>query len=315
MIEEFNNMFVNESKITNISWDWRLREHINYVVKKISGQSFKKRFFTHFSFRVNNFEPFFPLFFHFMNKFWRILKVSVNSYYAVTCGYQYTKGDCVVTIDADLQDPPELIHEMVKKWEKGFKIVYAKRKMREESLFKTLTADFFYNVINMLSQTPIPRNVGDFRLIDKHVVELLNHMPERFRFLRGMVAWGGFPSTYVYFDRKKRLTGETHYPLSKMIGFALNGIVSFSTRPLRIAIYVGILASIIGIVGIIYAIYRRLFLPSAYWVPGWTATFVAIMFFGGVQLITIGIIGEYIGKIYSEIQGRPQYLVKEKVNI
>ncbi|OGK15062.1 hypothetical protein A3H80_00865 [Candidatus Roizmanbacteria bacterium RIFCSPLOWO2_02_FULL_37_19] len=234
---------------------------------------------------------------------------------ALTCGYQYTKGDCVVTIDADLQDPPELIHEMVKKWEKGFKIVYAKRKMREESLFKTLTADFFYNVINMLSQTPIPRNVGDFRLIDKHVVELLNHMPERFRFLRGMVAWGGFPSTYVYFDRKKRLTGETHYPLSKMIGFALNGIVSFSTRPLRIAIYVGILASIIGIVGIIYAIYRRLFLPSAYWVPGWTATFVAIMFFGGVQLITIGIIGEYIGKIYSEIQGRPQYLVKEKVNI
>ena len=209
---------------------------------------------------------------------------------ALTCGYQYTKGDCVVTIDADLQDPPELIHEMVKKWEKGFKIVYAKRKMREESLFKTLTADFFYNVINMLSQTPIPRNVGDFRLIDKHVVELLNHMPERFRFLRGMVAWGGFPSTYVYFDRKKRLTGETHYPLSKMIGFALNGIVSFSTRPLRIAIYVGILASIIGIVGIIYAIYRRLFLPSAYWVPGWTATFVAIMFFGGVQLITIGII-------------------------
>ena len=234
---------------------------------------------------------------------------------ALTCGYSHAKGDCVVTIDADLQDPPELIHDMVKKWQEGFKIVYAKRQVRDESFFKTMTADLFYDLINLLSQTPIPRNVGDYRLIDKEVVALLNEMPERFRFLRGMVAWGGFKSTFVNFDRKKRESGQTHYPVSKMIGFALNGIVSFSTRPLRIATFIGILASIVGLVGIVYAIYRRLFLPSLYWVPGWTATFVAIMFFGGVQLITIGIIGEYIGKIYSEIQGRPQYLIKEKINL
>ena len=234
---------------------------------------------------------------------------------ALTCGYMYAKGDCVITIDADLQDPPELIHDMIKKWQQGSKVVYAQRESRDESFFKISTANIFYKLINTLSNTPIPMNVGDYRLIDREVVELLKNMPERARFLRGMVAWGGFSSTYIPFARKKRIKGETHYPFSKMFAFALNGIVSFSTKPLRFATYLGMLTSIIGFLGIGYAVYRRLFLPEAFWVPGWTATFVSIMFFGGVQLLTIGIIGEYIGKIYAEVQGRPQYIIKDKVNI
>jgi len=234
---------------------------------------------------------------------------------ALTAGYHHASGDCVVTIDADLQDPPELIHDMVKQWQDGYKIVYAKRSERQESFFKTMTAHSFYVLINKLSNTPIPGNVGDYRLIDREVVELLNQMPERSRFLRGLVSWGGFPSTYVTFTRKERTIGTTHYPLSKMVSFAANGIISFSTKPLRFASYLGVVTSLLGFLGILYAIYRRLFLPTEFWVPGWTATFVSIMFFGGVQLLTIGIIGEYVGKIYNELQGRPQYIIKEKVNL
>lgn len=234
---------------------------------------------------------------------------------ALTCGYTYAEGDCVITIDADLQDPPDLIHNMIKEWHKGYKVVYAQRESRDESFFKISTANIFYKLINILSNTPIPMNVGDYRLIDRKVVAVLKSMPERARFLRGMVAWGGFPSTYIPFARKKRTRGETHYPFSKMFAFALNGIISFSTKPLRFATYLGMLTSIIGFLGICYAVYRRLFLPEAFWVPGWTATFVSIMFFGGVQLLTIGIIGEYIGKIYAEVQGRPQYIIKEKINV
>lgn len=234
---------------------------------------------------------------------------------ALTAGYQFVSGDCVVTMDADLQDPPELIDQLVKKWQEGFKIVYAKRQERKDSFFKKVTASFFYHLINFLSETPIPKQIGDYRLLDKKVVDFLNKLPEKSRFLRGLVAWGGYSSTTVSFKRERRFAGKTHYPLSKMINFALNGIVSFSTKPLKIASYLGFLTSFFGGLGIVYALYQRLFLPHQYWVTGWTAIFVAIMFFGGIQLITIGIIGEYIGKIYQEIQGRPQYLVKEKVNL
>lgn len=234
---------------------------------------------------------------------------------ALTCGYMHVKGDVVVTIDADLQDPPELIDEMILKWKEGYKVVYAKRSVRHESFFKTATADIFYRLINILSDTNIPHNVGDFRLIDREVVTMLNNLPEHSRFLRGLVAWGGFPSAYVSFERKERTNGETHYPLKKMMGFALNGIVSFSSKPLRFATYIGFLCAIFGLLGIAYAISRRLLLPHEYWVTGWTTIFVAIMFFGGVQLLTIGIIGEYIARIYTELQDRPQFLIREKVNI
>ncbi len=234
---------------------------------------------------------------------------------ALTAGYQEAKGDIIITIDADLQDPPDLIPEMINKWKEGFEIVYARRGKREEGIFKTTTAKVFYRLINTLSSTPIPDEVGDFRLLDRKVVEMLNLMPERSRFLRGLVAWGGFKEGYVLFTRKKRVSGTTHYPLSRMISFALDGIVSFSTKPLRIASYIGFFSSIVGFAGIVYAISLRFFFPHQYWVTGWTALFVAVMFFGGIQLITIGIIGEYIGKIYKEVQARPNYLVKEKVNI
>jgi dolichol-phosphate mannosyltransferase len=234
---------------------------------------------------------------------------------ALTCGYRYAKGDCVITIDADLQDPPEIIHQMIEKWKKGTKVVYAKRKAREvDSFFKKKTASLFYTLINFLSETPIPDEVGDFRLLDKEIVVFLNNLPEQSRFLRGLVAWGGYSAEYVYFNREKRVSGETHYTLSKMLNFALEGIISFSTKPLRLASYLGFLSAAIGFLGIIYAIVGKIFHPVN-WVTGWTALFVGIMFIGGVQLLTIGIIGEYISRIYVEIQKRPQYLIKEMTNL
>lgn len=233
---------------------------------------------------------------------------------ALTAGYKTSHGDCVVTIDADLQDPPELIHKMVIEWKAGFDIVYAKRNERVDSLFKKTTAHIFYRLLNFLSDTSIPNDVGDYRLLDKKVVSFLNNLPERSRFLRGLVAWSGFSSTSVLFNREKRLYGETHYPLAKMINFALDGIVAFSIKPLKIATFMGTACSIFGFLGIVYALYVRIFLANQFWVTGWTTLIVGIMFFGGVQLLTIGIIGEYIGKIYQEIQQRPQYIIGEEIN-
>lgn len=235
---------------------------------------------------------------------------------ALTCGYQMAKGDVVVSIDADLQDPPEIIAKMINEWQRGAKIVYAQRKERQdEGWFKKISARIFYRLINFLSDVPIPNDVGDFRLLDRQVVDFINNLPERSRFLRGLVAWPGFSASYIYFKREKRHSGQTHYPLSKMVNFALEGIISFSVKPLRLASYLGFFTALFGFLGIIYALYQRLFLPHQYWVTGWTALFVAIIFLGGIQLITIGIIGEYIGKIYQQLQNRPFYLIKEKVNL
>lgn len=234
---------------------------------------------------------------------------------ALTAGYEIAHGDCVITIDADLQDPPEIIPQMIDKWQKGAKIVYAKRNERQgENFFKKFTASIFYQLINFLSDTPIPQEVGDFRLLDKQVVAFLNDLHERPSFLRGIVAWGGFPTEYVYFKRDKRLAGETHYGFFKMLNFALEGITSFSVKPLRMATYFGFMSGIFGFVGIIYELIMKAIFPQSF-VIGWAGLFTAIMFIGGIQLITIGIIGEYIGKIYQEVQKRPKYLIKEQVNI
>lgn len=235
---------------------------------------------------------------------------------ALTAGYEASKGNCVISMDADLQDPPEIIPKMVIKWQKGSKIVYAKRdeKRNVDSFFKKKTAYLFYRFINFLSDTPIPDNVGDFRLLDRETVDFLNTLPERSRFLRGLVAWGNYPTEYVFFNREKRFAGETHYTVSKMINFALDGITSFSTKPLSVASYLGFTTAALGFVGIIYELIRKLLHPQLY-VIGWTGLFVSIMFLGGIQLITIGIIGEYVGKIYHEVQKRPQFLVKEKINL
>ena len=234
---------------------------------------------------------------------------------ALSAGYKNAKGDAVISLDADLQDPPEIIPQMIGKWEKGAKIVYAKREKREvDGFFKKLTAQTFYKFINFLSDTPIPNDVGDFRLLDKEIVNLLNNLPEHSRFLRGLVAWGNYPTEYVFFERQKRNAGETHYGFFKMMNFALEGITSFSIKPLRIATYFGFLSGILGFIGIIYKLVEKVLFPQEFTV-GWTGLFTAIMFLGGIQLITIGIIGEYIGKIYKEIQHRPMYLIKERVNI
>ncbi len=234
---------------------------------------------------------------------------------ALSAGYEHAKGDCIVSIDADMQDPPELIPQLIEKWQQGAEIVYAKRASRQETIFKRVTASLFYRFLNTFSEVPVPVDVGDFRLIDKSVARLLLQLPEKSRFLRGLVAWGGYKSEIVEFTRKRREHGKTHYPFFKMFNLALDGMVSFSIKPLKVASYLGITISIIGFVGIIYALARRFFLPHEFWVTGWTALFVAIMFFGGIQLMTMGIIGEYIGKIYKEVQGRPMFLIKKKVNV
>ncbi|MCR4329752.1 MAG: glycosyltransferase family 2 protein [Candidatus Roizmanbacteria bacterium] len=233
---------------------------------------------------------------------------------ALFCGYQKAKGDCVISIDADLQDPPEIIPTMVKKWEKGTQIVYARRQKRKDSPFKKLTAYIFYRFLNILSDVRIPTDVGDFRLLDKTVVTYIKNLPEHNKYIRGLVSWGGFSWDQVEYNRDERFAGTTHYTFSKMLNLALDGLISFSIKPLRVAMYIGFVTAMLGILGITYALYRRIFLPHEFWITGWTTLFIAVLFMGGIQLITIGIIGEYIGKTYQESQNRPPYLLKETTN-
>ncbi len=235
---------------------------------------------------------------------------------ALTCGYLQARGDCVVSMDADLQDPPEIIPQMISLWQKGNKVIYAKREKREnDDPFKRFSAKWFYKFINFLSDVPIPDNVGDFRLLDREVVSFLVGLPEQSRFLRGLVAWSGQPAAYVTFLRGKRLSGQTHYTFSKMVNFALDGITSFSIKPLRLAAFLGFLTSAFSVFVIVFKSVQHFVFRQGDWLPGWASLFFSIMFLGGVQLITIGIIGEYIGKIYKEVQKRPQFLIKEKVNL
>ncbi|OGK15264.1 hypothetical protein A2774_02455 [Candidatus Roizmanbacteria bacterium RIFCSPHIGHO2_01_FULL_39_12c] len=234
---------------------------------------------------------------------------------ALTAGYEHSTGDCVISLDADLQDPPEIVPQMLDKWQQGAKIVYAKREKRDvDDPLKRVTAVLFYKYINLMSDSPVPNDVGDYRLIDRSVVDYLNALPEHSRFLRGLTAWGGFPTDYVFFRREKRHTGQTHYTFSKMVNFALEGITSFSTKPLRLAIYLGFLTSGFSILVIIFKSVQHFIFNQGDWLPGWASLFFSIVFLGGVQLITIGIIGEYVGKIYQEVQNRPKYLIKERIN-
>lgn len=255
------------------------------------------------------------------NKQIKLLSFSRNFSHqaALSCGYQYAKGDCVVSLDADCQDPPEIIPQMIEKWQKGADIIYAKRERRDvDSAFKRVTAKWFYSFINFLSDVPIPQDVGDYRLLDRKVVNFLNNLPEHSKFLRGLVAWSGYATDYIYFQREKRNAGDTHYTFSKMLNFAMDGITSFSTKPLRLATYLGFSSATIGFLGVLYALIGKVFRPPFFpheWVTGWTLLFIGIMFIGGVQLITIGIIGEYISKIFTEVQRRPPYIIEEKVNI
>lgn len=245
----------------------------------------------------------------------RILTFSRNFGHqaAVTAGVQHALGDAVVLIDADLQDPPEVIAEMVEKWREGFQVVYGVRRSREgETPFKLATARAFYRMLNKLSEVAIPLDTGDFRLMDRCVVEQLNAMPERDRFIRGMVSWIGFRQTKVEYDRAKRFAGESKYPLRKMLKFATDGILSFSDKPLRLAANLGFVVSAFAALLIFYALYKRLFTSD--WVSGWTFLFIMTVFLGGVQLICLGIIGEYVGRIYGETKRRPLYILDETYN-
>jgi glycosyltransferase involved in cell wall biosynthesis len=229
---------------------------------------------------------------------------------AVTAGVEFTTGDAVVLIDADLQDPPELIQEMVRMWADGNQVVYGVRKSRSgESAFKLLTAKFFYRIINSISDVKIPPDTGDFRLMDRRVVNVLKNMPERDRFLRGMVSWIGFRQTPLHYARSERVAGGSKYPLRKMILFALDGIVSFSLVPLRLATLFGFIAALVCGLGILYAIALRLFTGES--VSGFTLIFISTFFLGSTTLFCLGIIGEYEGRIYRELKRRPLYVVEE----
>jgi len=229
---------------------------------------------------------------------------------AITAGWDYARGDAVVIIDADLQDPPEVILELAEKWKEGYEVVYAVRGEREgESWFKLWTASLFYRIIYRITDVKIPMDAGDFRLMDRKVVDVLKQMKERHRFPRGMSAWVGFKQIGVTYKRAARLAGVTKYPFKKMLRLALNAITGFSYFPLQVATFFGFLSAGIAIFAIpVVAILR---LAGAHFFEGQTTTLISVLFLGGVQLISLGVLGEYIGRLYDEAKGRPLYIVRE----
>ena len=228
---------------------------------------------------------------------------------AVTAGLDYASGDAVIIMDSDMQDPPIVSFELIKKWEEGYDVVYAQRRSRKDTAFKKFTAHMFYRTLQKLADINIPRNTGDFRLIDRSVVNEMKRFKEHNRFLRGMVSFVGFRQIAVQFDRDERHAGETGYPLKKMLKFAADGIFSFSTVPLKLISKVGYWVALLSFIGIIYAIAMKIFYPEIT-IEGWTFMVIAILFIGGVQMIMLGVLGSYIGRTYTEVQNRPLYIVK-----
>lgn len=228
---------------------------------------------------------------------------------AVSAGLDKASGDAIVIIDADLQDPPELIIEMFNKMQNGFDVVYAKRRARKgESFLKKFTARMFYRILGSITSVSIPVDTGDFRIMSKQVADIVKSMPEKEKFLRGQISWVGFEQTFVEYDRDERQAGETGYTYSKMIRFALDGITSFSNFPLKFATGAGFVVSGFSFLMILYALYSRYILKV--YEPGWTSLMLAITFIGGIQLISIGIIGEYISRMSANIRNRPLYIIK-----
>ncbi len=229
---------------------------------------------------------------------------------ALTAGIDHATGAAVIPLDADLQDPPELIEELVAKWREGYDVVYATRRSRlGESWLKRFSANAFYRTIGNLSKVPIPSNTGDFRLLDRRVVEAIKRMPERTRFMKGLFAWVGFKQTSITFDRQPRFQGKTKWNYWKLWNFALDGIISFSLLPLKVWIYVGVFISLISLIYALFLVLRTLVLGID--VPGYASLMVAVLFLGGIQLVTLGVLGEYLGRVYEEVKNRPLYLVRE----
>ncbi|WP_339204033.1 glycosyltransferase family 2 protein [Paenibacillus sp. FSL K6-3182] len=229
---------------------------------------------------------------------------------AISAGMDYAQGDAIVVIDADLQDPPEVIIDMIAKWKEGFEVVYGKRlKRKGETMFKKITAKLFYRTLRSLTNVDIPVDTGDFRLIDRKVCDVLRGLKEKNRFVRGLVSWIGFRQTMVEYEREERFAGETKYPLKKMISFAIDGITSFSYKPLKIATYVGFTLSITSFLYLLVVIFQKLFTGTT--IAGWASIVAVNLLFNGIILMLLGIIGEYIGRIYEESKNRPLYIVRE----
>jgi len=231
---------------------------------------------------------------------------------AVSAGINESSGEAVIVIDADLQDPPEIIPKMIKKWKAGFQVVYGKRLKRQgETFFKKLTAKMFYRFLSSMTNVKIPVDTGDFRLIDRKVCDTFSALTERNRYIRGLISWVGFSQTYVEYIRDERFAGETKYPLKKMIKFASDGIMSFSYKPLKLATYLGFIVSAASFVYMIVVIIQRLLGHAA--AIGWASTIAALLLLNGITLIILGIMGSYIGRIYDEVQNRPLYIIKDKI--
>ena len=243
----------------------------------------------------------------------RVIKLSRNFGHqvAITAGLDHARGDAVVFIDADLQDPPEIIASLVAKWREGYDVVYGRRTQRKgETRFKLITAAVFYLLLRSLANIDIPPDVGDFRLISRRVADHLRAMREKDRFVRGLVSWVGFKQTSVLFQRDERFAGVTKYPLAKMIRFAFDGLTSFSTAPLRLATWFGYIASALAFL-YLASVFVQFVL--GYTVQGWATIMVAVLFLGGVQLICLGILGEYLGRVFNEVKPRPVYIVEELI--
>lgn len=233
---------------------------------------------------------------------------------AVQAGLDNCSGSASIIIDADLQDPPEIAKLMIEKWEKGYQVVYGQRTIRrEENFFKKFSAFIFYRLLNFFSGVQIPLDTGDFRLIDRTVIDALKNFPEKGRFMRGLIAWIGFNQISVRYIRDPRFAGATKYSLKKMLSFAIEGLTNFSRKPLRLATFTGFLFSLFSFIGMAYVLYVRLFTQS--WVAGWAAICMTILLSSGIQLIFIGLLGEYIGNIFFETKNRPLYIIEEKLVI
>lgn len=233
---------------------------------------------------------------------------------AVIAGIKNCNGDVTVIIDADMQDPPELILDMLEKWKEGYKIVYAKRKKRKgETPFKLITAKMFYKMLNTLSCVEIPKDTGDFRLIDKEVIQVIRELPEHNKFLRGLFSWIGYNQIPIEYERQERYAGKTKYPIKKMLKLAIDGIIGFSTKPLKIVGLLGIMSIIISIAILIYSILSYIFAWNNL-TAGWTSIMVTVTFFAGVQLMSLWVMSEYIARIYDESKSRPEYIIEEKIN-
>lgn len=231
---------------------------------------------------------------------------------AISAGIEFAKGDSVVIMDTDLQDLPELIPTLIEKWEEGYEVVYAIRKGRKDNLFKRTTAYFFYRILNLISEQPIPQDTGDFRLLDRAAVDALKRLKEKNRYMRGLTSWIGFSHIGIPFQREERRKGKSGYPLSKMINFAIDGILSFSTFPLKISSYLGFFMCIFSFVYLSRVLIQKFILKDPHLILGWTSLIASILLIGGLQFLILGIQGEYIARILNETRERPLYLIKEK---